>query len=176
MTTATPRLNDLQRVLLASAAGREDGSLIPLPETCRDNTGRVTRAIASLLRRGLIEERAVTARDLAWREQDQTLVGVFITSAGRAAIGLGDNAGAGEPRSDPETPVMPNSPRAESKIASVLALLRRKGGATLAEITTQTGWLPHTARAALTGLRKKGYAIARGKREGVTCYALGGEA
>ena len=32
--------------------------------------------------------------------------------------------------------------------------------ATIDEIVAATGWLPHTARAALTGLRKRGYAIA----------------
>ena len=30
---------------------------------------------------------------------------------------------------------------------------------TLAELVSNTGWLPHTARAALTGLRKRGYTI-----------------
>ena len=30
---------------------------------------------------------------------------------------------------------------------------------TLAELVSNTGWLPHTARAALTGLRKRGYAV-----------------
>jgi Protein of unknown function (DUF3489) len=30
---------------------------------------------------------------------------------------------------------------------------------TLAELIANTGWLPHTARAALTGLRKRGYAV-----------------
>jgi hypothetical protein len=32
------------------------------------------------------------------------------------------------------------------------------------EIVATTDWLPHTARAALTGLRKRGYAIARRSR------------
>jgi hypothetical protein len=36
-------------------------------------------------------------------------------------------------------------------------------GATLNDMVGATGWLPHTTRAALTGLRHKGYAIARGK-------------
>jgi hypothetical protein len=36
-----------------------------------------------------------------------------------------------------------------------------------------TGWLPHTTRAALTGLRKKGYAIQKSKNpDGVTVYRL----
>ena len=32
--------------------------------------------------------------------------------------------------------------------------------------TWYTGWLPHTTRAALTGLRKRGYAVRREKLEG----------
>lgn len=64
--------------------------------------------------------------------------------------------------------------RPGSKIATVIALLQRPEGATLAELIEATGWLPHTARAALTGLRKKGHAIVRDKREDVTCYRIGG--
>ncbi|HCJ20892.1 MAG TPA: hypothetical protein DHV64_05050 [Erythrobacter sp.] len=44
----------------------------------------------------------------------------------------------------------------ETTIGKVIALLKRKDGATLDEIIEATGWLPHTSRAALTGLKKKG--------------------
>lgn len=63
-----------------------------------------------------------------------------------------------------------------SKIEQVLTLLHRDEGATLAEITGFTGWLPHTARAALTGLRKKGHAITKDKRNEETCYRITGQA
>jgi hypothetical protein len=59
-----------------------------------------------------------------------------------------------------------------SKIGMVADLLRRKNGATLAELVAATGWLPHTTRAALTGLRKKGHGIERGSRAGVTTYSI----
>jgi hypothetical protein len=52
-------------------------------------------------------------------------------------------------------------PRDGSKLALVIELLRRAGGATIVDLTQATGWLPHTARAALTGLRKRGYAVIR---------------
>jgi DNA-binding MarR family transcriptional regulator len=42
-------------------------------------------------------------------------------------------------------------------------LLQREEGATLGELIDATGWLPHTTRAALTGLRKKGHAIEKTK-------------
>lgn len=53
-----------------------------------------------------------------------------------------------------------DAPRPGSKIAHVLALLEREEGASLSELIAATNWLPHTTRAALTGLRKRGYAIA----------------
>ena len=67
-------------------------------------------------------------------------------------------------------------PRAPSKIGKVLALLRRSEGATLGEMVEATGWLPHTTRAALTGLKKKGHAIDKSKRDEVTCYRIVAEA
>lgn len=43
-----------------------------------------------------------------------------------------------------------------TKSSAVIKLLSRTKGATLAEIGTATGWQPHSCRAFLTGLRKKG--------------------
>jgi hypothetical protein len=63
-------------------------------------------------------------------------------------------------RSDSGAARIPMSPRSGTKIAEVIALLQRGDGATLAGLVAATGWLPHTTRAALTGLRKRGYAIA----------------
>lgn len=68
-------------------------------------------------------------------------------------------------KTDPAAP-------APSKIDQVLALLQREQGASLAELVEATGWQPHTARAAVTGLRKKGYAIAKESVEGVTRYTI----
>jgi hypothetical protein len=53
----------------------------------------------------------------------------------------------------------------------VLSLLSRPQGATIDDLLGATGWLPHTTRAALTGLRKKGYEFAKSKNaEGETVY------
>lgn len=59
-----------------------------------------------------------------------------------------------------------------SKIDQALVLLRRERGASLAELVETTGWQPHTARAALTGLRKKGHTIAKDSVDGVTRYTI----
>lgn len=58
--------------------------------------------------------------------------------------------------------------KAASKISTVVELLRRDVGATLDEVVTATGWLPHTTRAALTGLKKKGHTIEKSRRDDVT--------
>ena len=52
-------------------------------------------------------------------------------------------------------------PRPGSKQALILSLLSRRQGASLAEMMQATGWLPHTTRAALTGLRQRGCTIER---------------
>lgn len=58
------------------------------------------------------------------------------------------------------------------KASQVLDMLRRPNGATLSELSEATGWLPHTTRAALTGLRKEGHAITREKVHGTTHYTV----
>ena len=59
-----------------------------------------------------------------------------------------------------------------NKSQAVLSLVTRPDGATLDELVAATGWLPHTARAALTGLKKKGHTIERTKLNGVSRYAI----
>jgi len=73
------------------------------------------------------------------------------------------------PATSNEVPAPPEEP---SKTGKVLALLKRAEGATLDELVAATGWLPHTTRAALTGLRKKGHAIQRTKVDGVSRYGI----
>ena len=64
------------------------------------------------------------------------------------------------------------TPQRSTKQNQVLQLLSRDGGAPLSAIIEATGWLPHTARAALTGLRKKGHEVTRTKIEGETRYSV----
>ena len=69
----------------------------------------------------------------------------------------------------------PAKAKTESKNDRVIALLKRDGGASLSEITETTAWLPHSARAVLTGFRKKGFTIERAKIDGVTRWSITGE-
>ena len=57
-----------------------------------------------------------------------------------------------------------------SKQQQLAELVVRDEGATLDQMVALTGWLPHTTRAALTGLRKKGYVISSDKVDGVRTY------
>ncbi len=66
----------------------------------------------------------------------------------------------------------PSPQRPESKIALVTRMLKRDAGASLDELLAATGWLPHTMRAALTGLKKKGHAITKEKVDGRTRYSI----
>lgn len=67
-----------------------------------------------------------------------------------------------------------NAPK--TKISTVIALLETAEGASLDDLTKTTGWQSHSVRAALTGLRKKGHAIERSKRDGITIYRIMGSA
>lgn len=57
-----------------------------------------------------------------------------------------------------------------SKQQRLAALIVRDEGATLDEMIAATGWLPHTTRASLTGLKKKGYVINSDKIDGFRTY------
>ena len=60
-----------------------------------------------------------------------------------------------------------------SKSDIVRRLLSRKNGATAAEIGEATSWQPHSVRAYVTGLRKKGSTIAfEPRRDGTKAYRL----
>lgn len=60
--------------------------------------------------------------------------------------------------------------RRRNKQLELAELLLRDEGATLDQMINATGWLPHTTRAALTGLKKKGFAISSDKLAGVRTY------
>ena len=67
----------------------------------------------------------------------------------------------------------PRLNRGGTKQAHVIALLERDTGATLDELIAVTGWLPHTIRAALTGLRHKGYVLDKSNRaDGTRVYRI----
>jgi hypothetical protein len=166
------KLDDLHLILLSTAAQRADGNLLPVAATIADQPDRIAKALPALLKHKLADEVGLTSGP-AWRTDGDERFSLVINDAGRAAIGVTNN---GEETTTPgielAEPASTEAPRTGSKSAAVIALLQRDEGATLIEMVEATGWLPHTTRAALTGLRKKGHAIARGKRGNVTCYSI----
>lgn len=68
------------------------------------------------------------------------------------------------------------APKRKTKSDQVIAQLKRKNGATLDDLVGATDWLPHTARAAMTGLKKKGHTIERTKVDGVSRYSIAASA
>jgi len=139
------------------------------------------------LKRGLMEEVAAGPDQPVWREQEGKRLGLRITDPGLAAIAIEPRRAGGPSRESandadatgPATNVAqpaaggPNRPRDGSKGALVVGLLSRVSGATLDDLVEATGWLPHTTRAALTGLRRRGYEILRDKGDsGRTTYRI----
>jgi hypothetical protein len=157
------KLNDTQLILLSSASQHPDGSFYPLPATLADAGDRANKAIAALIKRGLAEEHETREQTSVHRTDGDIRYGLFITDAGTAALGTGEAIDASP---------APAKIAKTSKVGAVLALLQRQGGATTSELIAETGWLPHTTRAALTGLRKKGHIIERSKRGDDTCYRI----
>ena len=118
----TPKLTDLQLILLTTACQRVDGSLLPPPESIGDQGDRIRKAVAALLKRCLAEE--VDATDIAhmWREEGDRRIGVIITDSGRAAIGTGGYSAAPDASSAPvDQSVQPVLPAQDATFAEQVA-------------------------------------------------------
>lgn len=185
-------LSDTQLVILSAAAQRDDLRII-LPERLRG--GAADKVVATLLGKTLIE--AMPAHELqrpAFGEDAPERSPYRISPTGLGAIGLGGEEAPEENRPDQanakahkgdasmpspsETTITADSagakpPRTGSKLAMAMTLLQRPDGASIDDLMAMTGWLPHTTRAALTGLRKRGITIERSKRaDGTTAYRI----
>lgn len=91
----------------------------------------------------------------------------------KPAIDVSPRAGEKAAPAPSTATVLEPAAKPETKSARVIALLQRKEGATLEEMVTATGWLPHTTRAAMTGLKRKGHTITSVKAGGVRRYHAG---
>jgi hypothetical protein len=162
------RLSATQLALLTSASPGSDGHLFPLPEGV-PRAGSLRKSVEGLIKRALAAEVQVTNPGQAWRQEGDLRFGLVITEKGREAVN-GNDAPPPALCSEVEQPAPTAAP--STKSALVLDLLKRGEGATLQELVEATGWLPHTTRAALTGVRKKGHVVGKGKRGEVTCYRI----
>ena len=181
------KLSDTQLVMLSAAAQRDDRCLT-LPEKLKGGAAHkvATKLIAAGL---VEEVKAKAGMPVWRRdEQDGQSYALTLTAAGAKAIAVNpdeDASPAGdEERSPPEVDQSPTFARVGSnrcwsvslrraprrsrrlarrgsgtKLAKAIEMLRATEGATIAELSQAMGWLPHTTRAVLTGLRKRGYAL-----------------
>lgn len=177
------KLTDTQLVVLGAAANREDRSILPLPSNLKG--GAAAKVVDGLIRRGLaerIESKRPAVPDL-----------VHITPAGLEAIGV-EPAAAPQapvcgrkakvkgrakaapkggrkrraPAAEDEKAAKAPGPRAGTKQALLIEMLRRPKGATIEQIVKATGWQPHTVRGAIAGALKKklGLTVTSEKPEG----------
>jgi hypothetical protein len=120
----------------------------PAPEATQD--ANVAAPRASL-------RNAATALLAAWADEENRTTDIVGALEGpmqalRAAL-------AGKPSRTPRAPGAPRKPREGTKQETVLALLRRDEGATIAQIIEATGWQSHTVRGFLAGLKRKGITV-----------------
>ncbi len=171
-------LNETHHALLHAAVSRED-RLLTMPEGLKPRAAKAL--VKALIGSGCAVEVSVAADQPNWGEVAGKPIGLQVTSAGLTEIGIepeGSNQPADTPSPDQEYDAHPAEParqlfRSHTKLARVVELLQRTQGATLDDLIEATGWLPHSARAALTGLRKRGYRLDRDRNEqGETCYRL----
>lgn len=159
------QLNDTQLLVLSAASQRPDGLLTP-PERLRGAALQIFQR--KLVERRLATEQVVGPNDPAWHQTDECgRVGLQISPTGLSALGLEPEATIIELARAPSPDRNLNAaPRSGSKIGVVRELLQRPEGASIDEITAATQWLPHTIRAALTGLRKRGHVVELRRGEG----------
>jgi hypothetical protein len=179
VTSMSIKLTDTQIVVLSAAAQRDDRCLLA-PQNLK---GSATQKLATkLIGAGLAKEIKAKPGAPVWRQDEQAGLSfaLKLTAAGAKAIVIDDNAASDATRegTDPRVQVTTtgsqvveatadvpaaapslSAPRGGTKLARVLELLQRDCGATLEELIAATNWLPHTTRAALTGLRKRGCAV-----------------
>ena len=129
------KLTDTQTAVLAAAAARPDGAILPLPAQIRG--GAIGKVCDALVAKGLAVSVGLPG--------EQTLV---ISDDGRLALGL-------EVRPIPPSETKPKQARAGTKQAQLVAMLEAPEGASAAEIVVAFGWQPHTVRGAIAGALKK---------------------
>jgi hypothetical protein len=185
------KLTDTQLVLLGAAAQRKDLFLVA-PPTLKGATAQ--KVASKLISACFVKEVKAKASDPIWRRDQEsgTSYALKLTAAGAKAIVVDDAAQPDDAGGESATlanrdqaaipskldakdarpseamepgSAGPSAPRGGSKLARVIGLLERDHGATVEELIAATGWLAHTTRAALTGLRKRGYAVAIDRSE-----------
>jgi len=157
MTTAI-KLSDTQKQILKRAAKSTDGKLAWFPDTLKG--GARKKVIDALFSRALI---TADGTDWTMAAEGYDALGLPRPAPARGPVTIAaldaviSNAEAAKPRT-----------RENSKQAQVIAMLKRPEGATIAQISSVTGWQKHTIRGTFAGAFKKklGLAIDSAKEPG----------
>jgi hypothetical protein len=165
------KLSDIQAVILSAAAQRDEGAVLPLPETLKIRGGAVDKVLGSLKAKGLIEHRGSRCGDnpppLRITRAGLEAIGIEPEDAGDTQRGATEGARladaadvegqaqSGAPADTERDAAATRTPRAGTKQALMIALLKRPEGATVEQIAAATGWQHHTIRGAISGALKK---------------------
>ncbi|MCJ2131434.1 DUF3489 domain-containing protein [Methylobacterium sp. E-045] len=170
-------IDETHQALLKTAAESHD-QLIARPVGL--NTRAAKALSAKLCQTALAVEVVVTGDERHWHQDQRGPIGLRLTTAGRESLGFGPDVG-GSVASMPVADAGPDSagtkPRSGTKQALIITMLQRDEGARVGDLMAATGWLAHSTRAALTGLRKRGMILTKGcDAEGRTVYRLTNDA
>ncbi|KQU53960.1 hypothetical protein ASG67_17905 [Sphingomonas sp. Leaf339] len=170
------KLSDTQTAILTAAIARDDRMVFPVDLPIKG--GAVGNVLKSLLKRGLVQETPATDRGVVWRCNDagQPLTLQATTAAVQTFGGGIIHAGDREVTvvkgmaAEVVAPVLKRGTASET----LVLLLRRPEGATIAEMQQATGWLPHSVRGALSGVvaKKLGHTIKSTKEERGRIYRI----
>jgi hypothetical protein len=184
------KFSDTQLAMMRAAAERDDRCLAPPPSLKGVAAQKVA---AKLIAAKLAKDIKAKAGSPVWRYDAEfgqpfalrlTAAGLKVIAVDKETAAVIDSEGPPSPEEVACTPISidpaarpkhPNdaAPRKGSKLAAVVGMLRRNQGATVGDLTAATGWLPHTTRAAITGLRKRGYSvICQRIQEGGSAYRI----
>jgi hypothetical protein len=160
--------------LIAAGLVREINAKVGMPVWRRDSEAALSYSL-KLTAEGLqaiaVDETSVEDDQQrprsATRERGPNLKPSEVTT-GRRAGAQGSNEGGVSNSGTAANAAGKAPPRLGSKLADVIQLLWREKGATIEELVAATGWLPHTTRAALTGLRKRGYEVPCDRSNGLS--------
>jgi hypothetical protein len=188
------KLSDTQAVILSAASQRDDGAVLPLPETLKIKGGAVNKVLGSLKTKGLIDHQGTPRGDdppplritraglqaIGVETEDEASEGATLADTGATSADAGAQATpaseadaaataaegkvktrvakakvAKAKSAKPKAAADKPTPRAGTKQAHMIEMLKRPEGATVEQIAAATGWQHHTIRGAISGALKK---------------------
>jgi Protein of unknown function (DUF3489) len=170
------KLSDTQAVILSTASQREDGAVLPLPETLKIKGSALDKVLGSLKAKALIDHLGAPRGDnpaplritragleaIGVETEDDAQAGPSAADKGAPPAGADGAAAPAKGKAKPKAgkaskaaPAEKPTPRAGTKQGLMIEMLKRPEGATVEQIAEATGWQHHTIRGAISGALKK---------------------